>query len=353
MEVRRQSSKSKSRRGFTLIELLVVISIIAVLMSLLLPAVQSARAAARRVQCLNNMKQLQLAVANFAAQNNDKLPLLDNGQPLGSWQRQVLAFMDRADVDREIRSLDGSSLTAPRIYISSFVCPDDRNHIDVIGGLSYVGNTGYINHRLYGIHGANTPYANLGTSHRPNGHLNDDKNSQELYTWGSMVSKHERINVSLGSGVFHRSACDECSHPVRMTLDRISRCDGLSQTLMISENVFAGDWRNNRQTDAIGFGLQAKTTLPLNHPETLGSIKCASPLLTFLQASAINVNFRASCHVTPVPAPTAYHAESVNVFFCGGNGRSLSENIDLQVYARLITSDGSHYGQAMLGDNEY
>ena len=261
--------------------------------------------------------------------------------------------MDRADVDREIRSSDGSSLTGPQIYISSFVCPDDRNHIDVIGGLSYVGNTGYINHQLYGIHGANTPYANLGTSHRPNGHLNDDKNNQELYTWGSRVSKHARINTSLGSGVFHRSACDECSHPVRMTLDRISRCDGLSQTLMIAENVFAGDWRNNRQTDAIGFGLQAKTTLPLNHPETLGSIKCSSPPLTFLQASAINVNFRASCHVAPVPAPTGYHAESVNVFFCGGNGRSLSENIDLQVYARLITSDGSHYGQAVLGDNEY
>ena len=62
------------RRGFTLIELLVVIAIIAVLIALLLPAVQAAREAARRAQCVNNLKQIGLAVHNYVQASKESIP---------------------------------------------------------------------------------------------------------------------------------------------------------------------------------------------------------------------------------------------------------------------------------------
>ena len=84
MSQARKNSSRRARRGFTLIELLVVISIIALLASLVAPAVQSARLAARRVECLNNMRNVGLAIHNFASSSSGELPSLTMQLPISN-----------------------------------------------------------------------------------------------------------------------------------------------------------------------------------------------------------------------------------------------------------------------------
>ncbi len=90
--------ESKRRMGFTLVELLVVIAIIGVLMGLLLPAVQMAREAARRTSCGNKLKQLGLAVHNYASAKRDRFPMLGEAEEGGHWTAFLLPFMEQSNV---------------------------------------------------------------------------------------------------------------------------------------------------------------------------------------------------------------------------------------------------------------
>ncbi|MES2788346.1 MAG: DUF1559 domain-containing protein [Planctomycetota bacterium] len=113
------------RRGFTLIELLVVIAIIAVLISLLLPAVQQAREAARRTQCKNNMKQLALAMHNY----HDTYNVFPNGTS-DKMYSPFVAVMPYIDLSNNIRSYNfNESYSSPTnvLVINQtlpvFLCP--------------------------------------------------------------------------------------------------------------------------------------------------------------------------------------------------------------------------------------
>jgi prepilin-type N-terminal cleavage/methylation domain-containing protein len=145
-----------TRRGFTLIELLVVIAIIAVLIGLLLPAVQAAREAARRFQCVNNLKQIGLAIHNY----HDAIGTLPlgcvvwfdrSGNPVfpgwGATARVLPYLEDRDKFNACNFSLPNETPqndTAMRFGTATFLCPSDgQNQVIWIDGTQPRNNTNY------------------------------------------------------------------------------------------------------------------------------------------------------------------------------------------------------------------
>jgi prepilin-type N-terminal cleavage/methylation domain-containing protein/prepilin-type processing-associated H-X9-DG protein len=141
-----------AKKGFTLIELLVVIAIIAILVALLLPVLSNAKAKARRAVCLNNLKQINLGVHLYAADNGDTLP--DTG---------TATYILYKEVMKSYVGLHGPSSLQDKI----FACPADTFYYDESSGV-------YVSH---GLHEQRTPYdfssyafngANLLTTNYPN-----------------------------------------------------------------------------------------------------------------------------------------------------------------------------------------
>lgn len=127
-----KSAVSRFRVGFTLVELLVVIAIIAMLVTLLLPAVQSAREAARRTQCTNNLRQVGLAVLIYADTTNGVLPMgRDDTEHFAlSWAFRLLPGLEEQGVyDSHVPEAmveDPRNAAAMRTPVAVFVCPTRR-----------------------------------------------------------------------------------------------------------------------------------------------------------------------------------------------------------------------------------
>jgi prepilin-type N-terminal cleavage/methylation domain-containing protein/prepilin-type processing-associated H-X9-DG protein len=145
-----------ARRGFTLVELLVVIAIIGILTALLLPAVQSAREAGRRMQCGNNLKQIGLALHNYHSAHK-ALPF---GSPMfyagssptipnaGTWALLLLPFLD-SQVNYDQFSFtapvsDPANASAVKQIISAYICPSDSSAEEAVLP-SRNGSPGYHN----------------------------------------------------------------------------------------------------------------------------------------------------------------------------------------------------------------
>ncbi len=148
----RRGGKGTTRCGFTLIELLVSISVIAVLMSLILPAVNNAREAARRTECLNNVKNLSLALLNvtdakkrFPAAAYWGGPDKNNPGPHHNWVVEILSWIDRRDLadhwDHGQQLTFPANLALADTHIQVLACPSDYS-TDGRGDLSYALNGG-------------------------------------------------------------------------------------------------------------------------------------------------------------------------------------------------------------------
>jgi prepilin-type N-terminal cleavage/methylation domain-containing protein/prepilin-type processing-associated H-X9-DG protein len=155
-------------RGFTLVELLVVIAIIGILVALLLPAIQSAREAARRSQCINNLKQLGVAMQNYH-DTKKELPMGNYSCCWGTWQMAILPFIEEqqladmytwlpqnSEFHEGSYSYDQNHASAPatrnldvcKSRISTLTCPSDIAQTDSRGITyhNYVANYGNTNH---------------------------------------------------------------------------------------------------------------------------------------------------------------------------------------------------------------
>jgi prepilin-type N-terminal cleavage/methylation domain-containing protein/prepilin-type processing-associated H-X9-DG protein len=305
----------RTRSGFTLIELLVVIAIIAVLIALLLPAVQSAREAARRAQCVNNLKQIGLAMHNYV-ESRGVLPGADmvfNVTEISALA-QVLPYLEQSPVYNSINFdfyyQDPTNNTVMMTTVSGFICPSDLS--DPLPALG--GQTNYM--------------ANMGSG----------------IVWQSAIGPN--AGMPQPNGVFYGNSAT--------TFAAIT--DGLSNTTFYSERVLADG--NNAIVSPIADvffspafpttpdqAMQACQAVDITNLQNQFPLFMGAPWLCgqhiFLHATPPDTR---SCGffiaLRAVMPPSSHHPGGVNVLFGDGSVKFVKDSVNLQTWRALGTRSG-------------
>jgi prepilin-type N-terminal cleavage/methylation domain-containing protein/prepilin-type processing-associated H-X9-DG protein len=317
--------------GFTLIELLVVIAIIAILIGLLVPAVQKVREAAARIQCANNLHQIALANMNYESSFKVFLPGVGkNGCCWGTWMIPALPYMEQDNLykiyvnfgglDPLPRYSTGANVNVANKRLKSFTCPSDVPQM--WGSLTkhnYVLNAG--NTTFYQV---NLP---LGCTGGP----------------GCTMFGGAPFGWYENSDLVNDSTFPWTSPPSDPTQGKMGRprkiaeiTDGTSNTLMASETI------QGRQNDLRGFtwwggGAGFTTYLPPNSTQrdvVTGGI-CVSLTTPLMPCTTTS-----TASAARLMGARSLHTGGVNVALCDGSTRFISNSISYNTWQALGTAAG-------------
>jgi prepilin-type N-terminal cleavage/methylation domain-containing protein/prepilin-type processing-associated H-X9-DG protein len=334
--------EGRRRGGFTVIELLVAIGIIGMLMSLLLPAVQQAREAGRQNTCANNIRNLGLAVLGqtdaarrFPASSYFHVNSQANTQPSPNWVVTILPRIERTDIsERWNRGGDVTNATnyaLASIHIDVLCCPDDAS-LTGGGDLSYSTNGGIgFSKRVNGID--NCPLTAMDDIIDLNG---NGVTCPPLNSTADGNPDDRSLLTMLG--LFFVESGGPTGTTRHHTPDSVY--DGLSQTLMLAENVRTGvdpltPYTNWAYPDP-------HRTMFFFSPAVCQSLKCSKGNVNYGLANNSTQGINASLtEPEGSPWPSSFHAaDGVNVVFADGHLRFISRTIDGAVYAALFSAQG-------------